>query len=493
MRTKSGVDTLSFDDLYNNLRVFEFDVKGFTRSSSSTQNVAFVSSDNTSSTNEVDIAYGVSTSSGHNSQKVGSSSYTDDLIECRSKGNQDSRRRDAGNTRYNARDNEKRLAKQDEHKAMVTIDQEAIQAQTLRSSDVEDIHVNDRFIKVKGMHAVPPPMTRNYMPPKYDFGIDESKFTYGPKQSTSSESDAKTNDLDSCDSSSSEETLKTMPKPVKSKPKVELNKQKGKSSGPRENRPVWNNVQRLNHQNKFVLTVVLTKIGRFPVNVARQNFTSQATSTHTARKVNTARPKVNKIRPRHNVYKSHSPIKRPFNKTTAPKANFTQLKVNTAGDKLVSAIRGKWKLLLRPQQTLKGKGIIDSGCSRHITRNKAYLVDYQDFNGGPDAFGGSKGQITGKGKIRTGKLNFEDVYFVKELQNFNLFFVSQMCDKKNKVLFTDTECLVLSSDFKLFDENQILLRVLRQQNMDSFNLEYIVPSGGLACLITKATVDESTK
>nr|GEZ79552.1 hypothetical protein [Tanacetum cinerariifolium] len=79
MRTKPGVDTLNIDDLYNNLRVFESDVKGSTGSSSSTQNVAFVSSNNTSSTNEVNNTFGVSTSSGHNSQKEGSSSYTDDL------------------------------------------------------------------------------------------------------------------------------------------------------------------------------------------------------------------------------------------------------------------------------------------------------------------------------------------------------------------------------------------------------------------------------
>nr|GFA90036.1 putative ribonuclease H-like domain-containing protein [Tanacetum cinerariifolium] len=128
-----------------------------------------------------------------------------------------------------------------------------------------------------------------------------------------------------------------------------------------------------------------------------------------------------------------------------------------------------------------------------MTGNKAYLVDYQDFNGGPVAFGGSKGQITGKGKIQTRKLDFKDVYFVKELQHFNLFFVLQMCDKKNKVLFTNTECLVLSLAFRFPDENQVLLRVLRKHNMYSFNLKNIVLSGALACLIAKATVDESTK
>nr|GEV09985.1 retrotransposon protein, putative, Ty1-copia subclass [Tanacetum cinerariifolium] len=71
------------------------------------------------------------------------------------------------------------------------------------------------------------------------------------------------------------------------------------------------------------------------------------------------------------------------------------------------------------------------------------------------------GKITGKGKIKTGKLDFDDVYFVKELK-FNLFSVSQMCDKKNSVLFTDTECLVLSPDFKLPGESQVLLRVLEK-------------------------------
>nr|GEX19861.1 ribonuclease H-like domain-containing protein [Tanacetum cinerariifolium] len=287
------------------------------------------------SINEVSTAYDVSTSSSHNLQKEGSSSYTDDLMYSffanQSSGPQldhedleqvdefdleeidlkwqvamisirlkkfykktrRTLRRDAGNTEYKARDNVRRPAKQDEHKAMVTFDGEGvdwtgdakddtenyalmafnssnsssdtevtscskvceesyaklkklydeqreqlgvasieIQAYTLalkkmsakdksrlwyvtqihkgvlsyenevlesvfdsRSSDVEDSHVNDRFAKVDGMHAVPPSMTGIYMPSKSDFRIDESKFTYAPKQSKTSESDAKTSDL----------------------------------------------------------------------------------------------------------------------------------------------------------------------------------------------------------------------------------------------------------------------------------------------------------
>ncbi|GKA84159.1 putative ribonuclease H-like domain-containing protein [Tanacetum coccineum] len=68
-----------------------------------------------------------------------------------------------------------------------------------------------------------------------------------------------------------------------------------------------------------------------------------------------------------------------------------------------------------------------------------------------------------------------------------------MYNKKNKVLFTDSECLVLSPEFKLPDENQVLLRIPRQNNIYSFNLENIVPSGGLAYLIAKAIIDESNK
>nr|GFB71934.1 ribonuclease H-like domain-containing protein [Tanacetum cinerariifolium] len=119
-----------------------------------------------------------------------------------------------------------------------------------------------------------------------------------------------------------------------------------------------------------------------------------------------------------------------------------------------------------PQQALKDKGVINSGCSRHMTGNISYLSEFEEINGGYVAFGGNPkgGKITGKGKIRTGKLDFDDVYFVKELK-FNLFSVSQMCDKKNNVLFTDTECVVLSSDFKLPNDNHVLFRVPRENNV----------------------------
>nr|GEW16474.1 uncharacterized mitochondrial protein AtMg00810-like [Tanacetum cinerariifolium] len=146
-----------------------------------------------------------------------------------------------------------------------------------------------------------------------------------------------------------------------------------------------------------------------------------------------------------------------------------------------------------PQHALKDKEVIDSGCSRHMIGNISYLFNFEEINGGYVAFGGNPegGKISGKDKIKTGKLDFNDVYFVKELK-FNLFSVSHMCDKKNNILFTDTECIVLSPEFKLSDENQVLLRVHRENTMYNVDLKNIIPFGDLTCLFAKATLDEST-
>nr|GEX08821.1 putative ribonuclease H-like domain-containing protein [Tanacetum cinerariifolium] len=170
-----------------------------------------------------------------------------------------------------------------------------------------------------------------------------------------------------------------------------------------------------------------------------------------------------------------------------PKTRVTTVKANQVN--AVEGVKGNWG---NPQHALKDKGVIDSGCSRHMTGNISYFSDFKEVNKGYVAFGRTSkgGKITGKGKIRTGKIDFDDVYFVKELK-FNLFSVSQMCDKKNNVLFIDTKCIVLSSDFNLPDENHVLLRVLRENNMYNVDLKNIVPSGDLTCLFANATLDES--
>ncbi|GJX52034.1 reverse transcriptase domain-containing protein, partial [Tanacetum coccineum] len=132
-------------------------------------------------------------------------------------------------------------------------------------------------------------------------------------------------------------------------------------------KPTWNNVQRVNKQDQFVPLAVQTRTGINLVNTvkasgtnnvstARRKIAKQTVLSSTVLKVNTVRPIVNDVRPSNVFHKTHSPSSRPFKRTI----------------------------------------------------EQAYLADFQDFNGGPVAFGGSKGHITGKGKIKTGKLDFED-------------------------------------------------------------------------------------
>nr|GEW08847.1 hypothetical protein [Tanacetum cinerariifolium] len=94
-----------------------------------------------------------------------------------------------------------------------------------------------------------------------------------------------------------------------------------------------------------------------------------------------------------------------------------------------------------PFSATEDEGIFDSGCSRSITGNKEQLDDFHTFHGGKVTFGGGERRNTGKGTTHTPTLDFENVYYVKELQQFNLFSISQICNKKNQVLFIDTECL----------------------------------------------------
>ncbi|GJZ66754.1 hypothetical protein Tco_0623450, partial [Tanacetum coccineum] len=106
----------------------------------------------------------------------------------------------------------------------------------------------------------------------------------------------------------------------------------GKNSYQREIRPVWNNTQRINHQNKFVPSAILTRSGRVPIIAAKQSSFRASTSTGAVKQVNTAthtnRVNVSKLR-RNAFHKSHSPIRRPFYKSTAPNTRISNEKVNT--------------------------------------------------------------------------------------------------------------------------------------------------------------------
>ncbi|GKC04560.1 hypothetical protein Tco_0996170, partial [Tanacetum coccineum] len=189
--------------------------------------------------------------------------------------------------------------------------------------------------------------------------------------------------------------------------KAELNNGWNKKSSQREIRPIWNNVQRVNKQNQFVPAAVLTRTCKIPVNTARasstknvstarQSFNRQTVLTSTAMKVNSVKPIVNRVRPANVFHKTHSPSSRPFKKTTVLSTKFSKQKVNTAKVNAVSAVgdhKDTTSIISANAVSAVGDHNIsylrnfDSGCSRHMTGNKAYLAEFQDFNGGPVAFG----------------------------------------------------------------------------------------------------------
>nr|GEW59692.1 hypothetical protein [Tanacetum cinerariifolium] len=274
----------------------------------------------------------------------------------------------------------------------------------------------------EGYHIVPPPYTGNFMPSRPNLSfveLDDSVF-----KSTMSETVTSVHETETSASKNSEERKYVF-------------KNEGKAIGQREVRPVWNNAQRMNHHNfsnnlthphpkrNFVPTAVATKSGQVPVNTAKQSCPRVAASISTAMPVNNAvhKPKINDALPtNYSYFQAHSSIKRPISKRTAiTDINFNK-KVSTTKH---AGFRDQQEMLLiiSPKKVdhtcLKDLTMLihkaDSSQQRlrHMTGNKSFLIDYQEINGGFVAFGGSfKGcKIIGKCKIRTGKLDFEDVYF----------------------------------------------------------------------------------
>ncbi|GKB40405.1 putative ribonuclease H-like domain-containing protein [Tanacetum coccineum] len=288
------------------------------------------------------------------------------------------------------------------------------------------------------------------------------------------------------------------------------------NTGPWVDKPIWDNTKRVNHQKiskypllrkTFVLSGVQTRTGL--ITLVKQNEKRAVHTVSTARPISTTRPvstvrpfapkitqtsgairpiypRMDNLRPRG----SYSPIKRSYYTKPAfrPKdlkqdvKTFGAQNMTTAGTRaVVNTGKDSGSFMLKkgnPEILLQDHAMMDSSCSSHMTGNKAYLSEYEENNEGFVAFRSDPkgGKITGKGKIRTANLDFDDVYFVDELK-FNLFSVAQICDKKNSVLFTKTECLILSPSFKLLDESQAVLRAPRKDDVYSLNLKNTVPSG----------------
>ncbi|GJY33741.1 putative ribonuclease H-like domain-containing protein [Tanacetum coccineum] len=341
-----------------------------------------------------------------------------------------------------------------------------------RSSDEESTLANDRSSKADGYKVVPPPIKGNFLTPRADISFagviikdwtsDDEEEVFGVQKVRSENQTVKTRD-DKSGQNSHKQGVGF--RKVKACFVCRSIKHLIKDYNFHDKQSQESNLKNV------VNTGVSTRIGlhRPSINTARSVCTARP-SINTARPVSTVRPSISTARP---VYTA-----RPSISTVRP----------------VYASRSIYPRMENgnPEILLQDHAVVDSGCSSHMTGNKAYLSDYEDFNGGFMAFGSDPkgGKITGKGKIKIANLDFDDVYFVDELK-FNLFSVSQMCDKKNSVLFTESECLILSPSFKLLDESQVVLRAPRKDDVYSLDLKNIVPSGGITCLYANAIADES--
>ncbi|GKF47922.1 hypothetical protein Tco_0141173 [Tanacetum coccineum] len=139
-------------------------------------------------------------------------------------------------------------------------------------------------------------------------------------------------------------------------------------------------MQRVNKQKQFVPSAVLTRTGIIPVSTARasstnnfstarQSFNRQTVLTNTAMKVNTVKPIVKRVRPANLVLLGEKGILllSPQQVVVGDHKD-TMVDSNTIVDPVLE--------IDYPHRALKNKGIVDSGCSRHMIGNKAYLDEF---------------------------------------------------------------------------------------------------------------------
>nr|GEU34567.1 hypothetical protein [Tanacetum cinerariifolium] len=567
-RNKTNLEDQSVDDLFNSHKIYEAEVKSSFTASSTTQNIAFVSSQNTYSTNElVSVASSAKSNSpqldnddlkqidaddleemdlkwkmamltmrarrflqktGRNLGANGTTSIGFDMskVECYNchrrghfatecKSPKDTRRNvlaEKEPTNYalmaftssssSSFDNKKAKQERDELKlklekfptssknlsqllASQTNDKTRLgydnQVFTSSMFDCDEMFsyesdvsmhaspVYDKYHSREGYHAVPPLYTRKFMPTKPDlvfhdaltvnetihtaFNVELSptkpynKLCHSHRPSAPSIEDW-VSDLEDDSEAESLQNDPSFVQPTEQvkthRPFIKPDKHPISANNLRTNSPksregnssalCQNDTSK--SQRHVVPTAILTRSELGPITAARP--------------VTTVVPHHNVTRPRPAktiVTKPHSPPRRTISRSSSPKPSNFSHKVTTIKAPKVNAVKvvqGNWgtcpiSLTLKPYM-----------------EDMLLLVEIQKV-------------VRSQEKVKSG----------------------QMCDKKNNVLFTDTECIVLSSDFNLPDDNHVLLRVPRENNMYNVHLTNIVLSRDLTCLFAKATLNES--
>nr|GEX91568.1 hypothetical protein [Tanacetum cinerariifolium] len=350
---------------------------------------------------------------------------------------------------------------------------------------------NDRYKIGKGYHIVPPLYTGTFLPPKPDLVFTNdpntselvaNMFNVESNTNMPSKDMSKTHRPDAhfvkdwISNSEDETEIEFVPK--QREPSFVTSTEHVKSS--RESvkkiviiikkqmvqKPVWNSKMMVHHQNSIRMTHPYLNRNVVPTAILAR---SRLVSLNAARPVPTAvtLSPVKSIWPaKHVVNKAHSPVRRPINQQTTTNNSIFNKKVTTVKVNKVNVVQGNKGNAEKPQHTgcgnqniqvnnglgpqkklsfffdvhgnphqaLKDKGVIDSGCSRHMTGNISFLLEFKEID---------EGYVASRGNPRG-----------------------------------DTKCVVLSSDYKLPDENHVLLRVPRENNMYNVDLKNVVPSGG---------------
>nr|GEU40246.1 hypothetical protein [Tanacetum cinerariifolium] len=418
-RNKTDLEKQSLDDLFNSLKIYEAEVKSSSYASTTTQNIAFMSSSNTDSTNDpVSVAASVSVIDADDLEEI-DLKWQMAMLTVRARRFLQRTRRNLGENGptfigfdmskvecYNCHkkghfSRECRSPKDTRRNAMTGVFKQKRNPPTmlLWLSHLHVLLLTIRYQSANGYHVVPPPHTGTFIPPKPDL-----VFNNAP------------NDVETDHSAF---TVKLSP----TKPDNDL------SHTHRPSAPIikdW--VSNSEDESK----------AKTPQNVP--SF----------------------VQPTEQVKSPRSSVKHV--ETSIPTASM----VNAA-----KVVQGKWEW--------KPKCLILD----HVSRNTSASMTLKRFDYN-DALGRSKSVMAWETCPICLILRslMVDILPLVEIQKM-------MCDKKNIVLFTDTECLVLSPEFKLSDENQVLLRLPKENNMYNVNLKNIVPSGDLTCLFAKANLNES--
>ncbi|GJR52769.1 ribonuclease H-like domain-containing protein [Tanacetum coccineum] len=472
---KPDLDTMSFDDLYNNFKIVEQEVKGTASSSSSSQNMAFVSSP--SSTNEVNTAYGVSTANTQvspagtqvstASTQVSTANLSDDTKtgrkitinrsdttgydmskvecfnchkigyfsrECRGPRNQDNQNKNQDSSRRTIN------VEETSSKAMVAIDGAGFDWSYMADDEVPTnmalmtfsnsefnlatykrglAFVEEQLIFYKKNEVI---FCEQLAVLKRDISYKDPEISMLKCELEKLKQEKESNQLkiEKIDNASkSLDKLIGSQIPDKSRKGVGFPEFEG--YGPKTSTSVSEDIS--NEVRESPDTPLVKKL-------MSDDKLEKKTVSPTVAKIEFVRPK-----------QQEKPVRKPVKyaemyRSQSPRGNQRNWN-NQKSQQLGSDCDGHLQK--------EDQGYVDSGCSRHMTGNISYLSDFKEFDGGYVTFrGGAKGRkITGKGTIKT------------------------------------------------TDESHVLLKVPRKNNIYSVDMKNIVPKESLTCLVTKATLDKS--